>query len=69
MFLFTSAGSCPRRCSPGSSAGRAKVGIVLAVAFLVAMTVGLLPREIGRRVDPYDAYPSQFAATLERRAI
>ena len=25
-----------------------------------------LPREIGRRVDPYDAYPSQFEATLER---
>ena len=33
------------------------------------MLVGFLPREIGRRVDPYDAYPSQFAATLERPAI
>ena len=37
--------------------------------FLVALLVGLVPREIGRRVDPYDAYPSQFAATLEPRAI
>ena len=33
------------------------------------MLVGLVPREIGRRVDPYDAYPSQFDATLEPRAI
>ena len=33
------------------------------------MVVGLLPREIGRRVDPYDAYPAQFAATFDADAI
>ena len=33
------------------------------------MLAGLVPREIGRAVDPYDAYPSQFAVTLEPRAI
>jgi hypothetical protein len=31
--------------------------------------VGLIPREIGRRVDPYDAYPSQLQITLKRQAI
>ena len=40
-----------------------------AAAFLAGMSVGLLPREIGRRIDPYDAYPSQFAATFEGSAV
>ena len=33
------------------------------------MVAGLAPRAIGRAVDPYDAYPSQFDATFEPRAI
>ena len=31
--------------------------------------VGFLPHEIGRIVDPYDAYPSQFIATFEEPAV
>ena len=67
MFLFTLAGIVPAALLAWLSGSRSRSGIVLAAAFLVAMIVGLLPREIGRRVDPYDAYPSQFSATLERR--
>jgi hypothetical protein len=40
-----------------------------AAVFLAGMMVGHLPREIGKRVDPHDAYPSQFAATFQRSAI
>jgi hypothetical protein len=31
--------------------------------------VGVLPREIGRRVDPHDAYREQFAPLLDRSAL
>ena len=33
------------------------------------LMAGLVPREIGRWVDPYDAYPAQFATTFERPAL
>ena len=69
MFLFTLAGIVPAAMLAWLRGGRPRSGIVLAAAFLAGMTAGLLPREIGRRVDPYDAYPSQFAATFERSAI
>jgi hypothetical protein len=48
---------------------RSRSGIVPAAAFLIGLFIGLLPREIGRRVDPYDAYPAQFAATFETSAL
>ena len=69
MFLFTLAGMVPAAMFAWLTTGRSKNGIGLAAVFSVAMLVGLLPREIGRRVDPYDAYPSQFGATLEPRAV
>jgi len=69
MFLFTLAGLVPAALLAWFSSGRSRVGIGLSAVFLIAMMVGLLPREIGRRVDPHDAYPSQFEATLERRAV
>jgi hypothetical protein len=40
-----------------------------AASFLIAAIVGFLPHEIGRRLDPHDAYPSQFTATLEAPAV
>jgi hypothetical protein len=48
---------------------RSTARIGLAAVFLVAIFVGLIPREIGRRVDPYDAYPSQLEMSLSSRAI
>jgi hypothetical protein len=69
MFLFTLAGLVPAAVLAWLSSGRSKVGKSLAVVFLIAMMIGLLPREIGRLVDRHDAYPSQFEATLERRAV
>jgi hypothetical protein len=69
MFLFTLAGLVPAGLLAWFASGRSKAGISVAAVFLISMMVGLLPREIGRRVDPYDAYPSQFQATLEPRAV
>jgi len=69
MFLFKLAGLVPAAIVAWFSSGRSQAGISLAAVFLIAVMVGLLPREIGRRVDPYDAYPSQFEATLQRPAI
>jgi hypothetical protein len=69
MFLFTLAGIVPAAMLAWLRGGRPRSGIVLAAAFLGGLVVGILPREIGRRVDPYDAYPSQFAATFEGKAV
>jgi hypothetical protein len=69
MFLFTLAGLVPAAILTWLLAGRSRAGLGLAGVFLAGMVIGLLPREIGRWVDPYDAYPSQFAATFEARAI
>ncbi len=69
IFLFTLAALVPAALVAWFSAGRSRSGFGLAAVFLIGVTVGLLPREIGRRVDPHDAYPSQFQATWERRAL
>ncbi len=69
MSLFTLAGIVPAAMLAWLRDGRPRSGVVLAALFLAGMTVGILPREIGRWVDPYDAYPSQFTATLEPSAV
>jgi hypothetical protein len=69
MFVLTLVGICSAAGLTWLKGSRSRSGLVSAVAFLVGMFVGLLPREIGRRVDPYDAYPAQFAATFQSRAI
>ena len=69
MFLFTLAGLVPAAVLAGLLGGRPRSAMGTAAAFLAGMTIGLLPRAIGQWVDPYDAYPSQFAATFERPAI
>jgi hypothetical protein len=69
MFAITLAGLVPAAAIAWLTGSRSRSGIVLAAAFLGGMSVGLLPREIGRRVDPYDAYPAQFSATFDASAI
>lgn len=67
MVLFTIAGlgAAALLARPPISRSR----ILLGAAFLGGIALGVLPREIGRRVDSYDAYPSQFAPTFESSAI
>jgi hypothetical protein len=69
MFLVTLAGVGAAVFLAWLSGSRSRQGLMLGAAFLGGMIVGLLPREIGRRVDPYDAYPAQFAPTFRQSAI
>jgi len=69
MFAFTLAGLVPAALLAWFSGGRSRSGFGLAAVFLIALGFGLLPREIGRRVDRYDAYPAQFESTFEGGAV
>lgn len=69
MFLVTIAGIGAATSVAWLSGPRSRPGLVVPGAFLVGMVVGLLPRELGSYMDPYDAYPAQFAATFDPAAI
>ena len=69
MFLFTLFGLAPAALVGWFFGGRWRLKLGTVAAFVVGAIVGFLPHEIGRLVDPYDAYPSQFAATFEGPAI
>src|SRR5262249_16474176 len=59
MFLVTVAALVAIGSIAWLRGARSMARIELAAVFLFAMLIGMIPREIGRRVDPYDAYPSQ----------
>ncbi len=69
MFAFTLAGLIPAATFAWFRGGRSRAGIGMAAVFMAALLAGLAPRVIGRLVDPYDAYPSQFALTVERGPV
>jgi hypothetical protein len=69
MFLFTLFGLTAGAVSAWLLGGRWPLKLGASAALLLGAIAGFLPYEIGRRVDPYDAYPSQFTATLEWPAI
>jgi hypothetical protein len=69
MFLCTLAGLGLAAIAGWLDAGRSRSGVILAGVILGGALIGLLPREIGRRIDRYDAYPSQFAVTFEKRSV
>jgi hypothetical protein len=69
MFLFTLAGLLPAALLWWLQSGRPKTGLAGTAVFLAGLSVGLAPAMIGRWVDPYDAYPSQFSATWDWPAI
>jgi hypothetical protein len=69
MFLFTLFGLIPAAVLAWVMSGRQRLNLGALAAFFIAAILGFLPHEIGRHVDPYDAYPSQFSATLEGPAL
>ncbi len=69
MFLFTLAALVPAAALAWLVSTRSKRAVGQAAAFSLALSIGLVPYEIGRRVDPFDAYPAQFEATTDRRAV
>jgi hypothetical protein len=64
MFLFTLVGIAFGTALVVRGPFRAGRGVA-ALAFLAAVVVGVLPLEIGRRADPYDAYREQFEPLME----
>ena len=69
MFLFTLFGLVPAAIVGWLFGGRWRLRLGTIASFVLAMLAGFLPHGIGRLVDPHDAYPSQFVATFEGRAI
>ena len=64
VSFHAGSGSCPRRFWRGFAAADGALKLGTIAAFVVGAVVGFMPHEIGRMVDPYDAYPSQFAADI-----
>ena len=69
MFLFTLFGLVPAAIVGWFFGGRWRLRLGTIASFVLATLVGFLPHEIGRSVDPHDAYPSQFVATFDGQAI
>jgi len=69
LFLVSLAGLIPASLASWWISGRSRRGIVHGLVIVVAFLVGLLPCEIGRRVDPYDAYQEQFRPIYQREVL
>ncbi len=69
MFAMSIVGIAAAASLEWLTSGRGKSGLILAAAFVAGLLVGILPREVGRWIDPYDAYPAQFSATFEPSAV
>jgi hypothetical protein len=69
MFALTLAGLIPSAIFVWFRGNHSRAAIGLTAVFLAGLLAGLVPRGIGRMVDPYDAYPSQFAPTVERGPV
>ncbi len=69
MFLFTLAGLAAAAAPALLDRGRSRARAFLLVAFAAGFLMGVIPREIGRRVDPHDCYPAQFELTLNPWAV
>jgi hypothetical protein len=69
MFTFTVAALVAAALFARIAHLKSRSAIVTIIIVLAATIIGLLPREVGRRIDPFDAYPSQFALTLDGAAL
>ena len=63
MFAFSLLGLIVAAGSSWWSSGRNRPRRAALLAYLVGLALGVAPLEIGRRVDPYDAYGDQFQAS------
>lgn len=65
MFLLTLSGLIPAAIGAWWKLGRSRSGLLAASVFVLAFLVGVAPREIGARIDPYSAYPKGFLSSLQ----
>ncbi len=69
LFLVSLAGLLSAGLIAWLASGAKKRGVLVGLLILGAFVVGLLPRELGRRLDPYDAYQEQFQPIYERQVL
>lgn len=65
MFVLTMTGLVPAAFFWWWTSGRPRKALVAAIAFVPAFLAGIAPREFGARVEPYNAYPDQFAVSTD----
>lgn len=68
MFLLSLAGLVPALGFALIKA-RKRPSAACLVALAIGFAIGIAPREIGRRADPFDAYPGQFRPSLDARSL
>ncbi len=61
MFAVSLAGLVAAGVGGWAAAGVPRKSVVPALVFVLGFVAGIAPREIGRRVEPHDAYKEQFA--------
>jgi hypothetical protein len=49
--------------------GRSQAGYACALAFVAGLSLGDLPREIGKRLDPFDAYGRPFSPVFDTELL
>ena len=64
LLGFGAASALAWLTSPGK-----RRGVVLAIVYALGFVVGVAPREIGSRLDPYSAYGSQFDLVTDKNVL
>lgn len=69
LAVFTLFGVAVGGLAGWVGAGATRRGLARGLAFVPGLLVGFLPAEVGRRVDPHDAYGEQLAITTDRGVL
>jgi hypothetical protein len=69
MFVITLLGLVPAALIGGWAGRFTRHGAACGLIAVVAFLAGLVPRELGRRLEPYDAYHEQFRPMLDRAVL
>ncbi len=69
MFLLSLIGICAAATAAWIARGFSRSGAIAGLVFLLGFAIGDSPRELGDRIDPYDAYPGQFQTIFDRAAL
>lgn len=69
LFLLTLVGLVPAGVVAWWESGASRRGWLGALVFVPAFLVGVLPREIGLRTDPHNAYGGQLAFVKDPRVL
>ena len=69
MFLLSLIGVVPAAITAWVARGLSRSGAIAGLVFTLGFALGDSPRELGDRIDPYDAYPGQFQMIFDRSAL